>query len=58
MVNPAHNELDLWAVPRDGMSLEERIRWLGRTRSEFMARVRELEAVRDLHVPDYPPEER
>ena len=54
-VVPAHNELDRWSVPRDGMNLEQRIRWLGQAYSEALRHARDLEAARDLHVPDFPP---
>jgi hypothetical protein len=51
----AHSELDIWAVPRDGMSLRERIRWLANRREQVRWEARELEAARDAHVPDFPP---
>ena len=51
----AGNELDEWAIPRDGRTLPERVRVLANRYYEAQQRAVELEKVRDLHVPDYPP---
>lgn len=57
----AGDELDRWAIPRaeDGetIRLPERVAILaGRYHDEQQRRI-ELERLRDVHVPDFPPED-
>lgn len=56
----AGNVLDEAAIPRslgpgDTQRLPDRVRTLYRFYVQEMARRRELEALRDVHVPDFPP---
>lgn len=57
----AGNVLDEAAIPRslgpgDTQPLPERVRVLYRRYLEAIQRYQELERLRDVHVPDYPPE--
>lgn len=52
----AGNELDEWAIPRDGRTLPERVRLLAVRYHKQQQRAVALEKARDVHVPDFPPE--